>query len=207
MEIKILFSEVETDDVDKTKSHIIKILQESFDNDIISKEEYEAMDPSAKNVGKFYMNFKVHKPHDTITPETPIVSGCDSIISNIGKYVNFHMNEESTTHPSYLQVTHNFIRMIEEINRQGKLPDNALIARWDVTSIFTINSQKEGLEDTQNVLNKQKNPQISTSLEIVLSKNIFEFSDKLYQQNVGTSKGTNPAPAFANFLAKIDIKI
>ena len=208
-----MYSKVEADDEDKAKSNIIKILQEAFDNDIISKEEYEAMDPSAKNVGKFYINFKVHKSHDTIPPERPIGSGCDSTISNIGKYVDFHMNEESTTHPSYLQVTPNFIRMIEEINRQGKLPDNALIATWDVTSLFTIKPQKEGLEDTQNVLNKKNNPQIVTSflirlLEIVLSKNIFEFLDQLYKQNVGTSKGTNPAPAFANnFMAKIDIKI
>ena len=34
-----LYSKVEADDVDKAKSTIIKILQEVFDNDIISKEE------------------------------------------------------------------------------------------------------------------------------------------------------------------------
>ena len=87
------YSKVEADDVDKAKYNIIKILQEAFDNDIISKEEYEAMDQSAYNVGIFYMNFRVHKPHDTIPPERPIVSGCCSIISNIEKYVDFHINE------------------------------------------------------------------------------------------------------------------
>ena len=45
-------------------------------------------------------------------------------------------------------------------------------------------------------------------LKIVLSENILEFSDQLYKQDVGTSMGSNPAPAFANkFMAKIDIKI
>ena len=69
------------------------------------------------------------------------------------------------------------------------------------------------LDDTENVLNKRNNPNISTSflirlLEIVLSENIFKFSDQLYKQNVGTSMGTQPAPAFANnFKAKNDIKI
>ena len=171
------------------------------------------MDPSAKSVGKFYMNFKVHKPHDIIPPERPIVSGCDSITSNIGKYVDFHLNDISTTHPSYIQDTPHFIRIIEDINKKGKLPDDALIATWDVTSLFTIIPQREGLEDTENVLNKRINPHISTTfltrlLEIVLSENIFEFSDQLYKQDVGTSMGSNPAPTFAdNFMAKIDIKI
>ena len=124
------------------------------------------MAPSAKNVGKCYMNFKVHKPHDTITPERPIVSGCDSIISNFGKYVDFLMNEESTTHPSYFQDTPHFIRIIEEINRQGKLPDNTLIAIWDLTSLFIIIPQKEGLEDTQNIINKRKK---STNVTLIFN--------------------------------------
>ena len=152
------YSKVNTNHVEKVKDNITKILQEAFDNNIINKEEFDAMDPSAKSVGKFYMNFKVHKPHDIIPPERPIVSGCDSITSNIGKYVDFHLNDISTTHPSYIQDTPHFIRIIEDINKKGKLPDNALIATWDVTSLFTIIPQKEGLEDTENVLNKRINP-------------------------------------------------
>ena len=207
------YSKVDTHHVEKVKTKITKILQEAFDNDILTNEEYEAMNPNAKNVGKFYMNFKVHKPHDIIPPGRPIVSGCNSMISNIGKYVDFHINDISTAHPSYLQDTPHFIRMIENINKQGRLPDNTIIVTWDVISLYTIIPQKEGLDDTENVLNKRNNPNISTSflirlLEIVLSENIFEFSDQLYKQNVGTSMGTHPAPAFANnFMAKIDIKI
>ena len=45
-------------------------------------------------------------------------------------------------------------------------------------------------------------------MEVVLKDSIFQFSDKFYKQNVGTSMGSNPAPSFANnFMAKIYKKI
>ena len=70
------------------------------------------MHSDGKSVVKFYMNFKVQKAHDQIPPERPIVSGCKYITSNIGKYVEFHLNEVSTMHPSYLQDTPDLIRKI-----------------------------------------------------------------------------------------------
>ena len=85
-----------------------------------------------------------------------------------------------------------------------------MIATWDVTSLFTIIPQDEGVQATREALNKREDQQVPTEflvrlLEIVLSENIFEFADELYKQNIGTSMGTNPAPPFANnFMAKVD---
>ena len=123
------------------------------------------------------------------------------------------MNEVSTLHPSYLQDTPDFIRKIEEINRQGTLPRNAMIATWDVMSLFTIIPQAEGVQASREALNMRHDQHVPTEfivrlLEIVLSENIFEFADKLYKQDVGTSMGSRPAPPFANnFMAKIDKQI
>ena len=171
------------------------------------------MNPDKCGAGKFYLNFKVHKTHDKIPPTRPIVSQCGSVTSNIGKYVEFHINEPATAHPSYLQDTPDFIRRIEEINQKGKLPKNAMIATFDVTNLFTIIPQEEGMQLTREALNKRKNQSVPTEfivrlLDIVLSETIFQFSDQIFKQNVGTSMGSNPAPHFADiFMANIDNKI
>ena len=88
-----------------------------------------------------------------------------------------------------------------------------MITTFDVTGLFTIIPQDEGIEYTREALNKRNNPQVPTEfvirlLEIVLKDSTFMFADQEYKQNVGTSMGTNPAPPFAYiFMAKIDNKI
>ena len=204
------YSEVQPEMIEEVKEKVINILQEALDNEIISKDEHDAMNPTATSAGKFYMNFKVHKPHDKIPPERPIVSSYDSVTKNIGKFVEYHLQEVSTAHPSYLQDTPDFIRNIEEINKEGRLPENAILATFDVVSLFTIIPQDEGVECNRQALNKRTHQSVPTEfiirlLEIVLSENIFQFSEKYYKQNVGTSMGSHPAPSFANnFMAKID---
>ena len=171
------------------------------------------MNCDATYAGKFYLNFKVHKAHTNIPPERAIVSQSGSVTSNIGKYVDFHIQETSKQHDSYLEDTPDFIRRIEKINNSRILPDNAIIVTWDVMGLFTIIPQEEGLECTRNALNKRNKPDVPTEflmrlLEVVLKDSIFQFSDKFYKQNVGTSMGSNPAPSFANnFMAKIDKNI
>ena len=88
-----------------------------------------------------------------------------------------------------------------------------MLATWDVIGLFTIIPQEEGIDYTRDALNKSTNPEVPTEflirlLEVVFKDSIFQFSDKYYKQNVGTSMGTNPAPLFANlFMAKIGNKI
>ena len=99
------------------------------------------------------------------------------------------------------------------MNEKRTLPDNAIIATWDVIGLFTIIPQEEGIDYTREALNNKTNPEVPPEflirlLEVVPKNSIFQFSDKYYKQNVGTSMGTNPAPSFANiFMAKIYNKI
>ena len=67
------------------------------------------MNPDATCAGKFYLNFKVHKPHTNIPPERAIVSQSGSVTSGIGKYVDFHIQEPSKQHDSYLEDTQDLI--------------------------------------------------------------------------------------------------
>ena len=55
----------------------------------------------------------------------------------------------------------------------------------------------------QRVNSKVPSKFISRLLEIILQYSIFEFNENVYQQQIGTSMGTKPAPEYANkFLAK-----
>ena len=48
----------------EAKHKIKQFVEEGLDNEIITKQEYEARCPESKQLSKFYCNFKVHKPHE-----------------------------------------------------------------------------------------------------------------------------------------------
>ena len=104
------------------------------------------------------------------------------------------------------------------LNEQGKLPENALVATWDVEGLFTNIPHKEGLDEVRQAIqhknvNIEKTQEINIEyvvriLEVILENNIFEFDSDLYRQNVGAAMGCKPIPAYANiFMSKIDRKI
>ena len=68
-------------EIELAKEKILEILQEGKDNDWMNGDEFEAMDPTDKDPGKFYAMFKVHKEHQEgkAPPERPIISCCGSI--------------------------------------------------------------------------------------------------------------------------------
>ena len=73
---KKYFSKVEELDLERTKTKIRKVVQEVIDDEILSKEEFNAMLADDKDAAKFYCTFKVHKRHEPMTapPTRPIVS-------------------------------------------------------------------------------------------------------------------------------------
>ena len=58
------------------KQEFFSILKEALEKGYISKDKFEAMDPSDKSPGRFYELFKVHKKHQNgkTPPERPIIS-------------------------------------------------------------------------------------------------------------------------------------
>ena len=124
-------------EIELAQEKIVEILQEGRNNDWITNDEFEAMDTSSKDPGKFYAMFKVHKKHQEgkAPPERPIISCCNSITENIGHYCASKLRCISNKHDSYLQDTPDFLRHIETINNIGRLPDNAILAALDVSAL------------------------------------------------------------------------
>ena len=90
--------------IQEAQTKINRCVTEAFENKIISKGECEAMMTGDKSAGKFYCTFKVHKSHEheETPPPRPIVSGVNSITENIGLFVETHLKELATQHPTYL---------------------------------------------------------------------------------------------------------
>ena len=146
------------------------------------------MDPTERKPGKFYETFKVHKSHTPgeTTPERPIISGSGSITENISIFVEHYLKENAKSHPSFLQDTPDFLRFIEEINMEGPLPENSILASFDVTGLYTNIPQDEGLAIVSESLDNTKLPFpkefLVKLLELTLKYNIFEFNLELLGQ-------------------------
>ena len=207
---------VNENEVVKSKIEIIRVLEDALKNKLISKNEFEAMNPENKDPARFYCTFKVHKPHaeGTPPPPRPIVSGNNSITANIGLYVEHHIKRITTQHSTYLQDTSDFLRNIDKLNEANKFKANTILASIDVTALYTNIPQKEGLESLSEALNERTDKTIPSEflvklMEIVLKNNFFSFHDGIYRQDIGGAMGSNPMPSYAdNFMArKIDKKI
>ena len=96
------YSKVDDLAVGRAKLKIREVLEEGLEHGYITKHEFDAMIADDKMPGKFYSNFKVHKPD---IPVRPILSGCNSITEGIATYVEYHICQIANTHDSYLQDT------------------------------------------------------------------------------------------------------
>ena len=181
------YTKVDTNALHVAKAALKSVLEEGLGNQIITKQEFEAMDPEGTNPAKFYCTFKVHKDHEEMKapPERPIVSACGSVMEQASQFVDHHIKQHGTQHESYIEDTPDFLRHLENINNEGKLPENALLVTWNVIGLFTNIPHNEGINSVRRALNEREEPKtveqevpteyIIRILEIILENNILEF--------------------------------
>ena len=198
----------------QAKEKIKEVLDEAFDNEIINKEEHNAMNPIDKPPAKFYCTYKVHKDHEPgkAPPERPIISASGSCLENIGKYVQHHINDFGSLHETFLKDTPHFLNFINEINQNQSFPENTFLVTMDVSSLYTNIPHKEGINSLRESFFEQNEASDNSNfhkefvlrlLEILLRNNIFEFNGKLFRQLIGAAMGSSPIPNYANnFMAK-----
>ena len=176
----LYYKRVEDLELQRSQNKILNILNEALEDNIISEEEFRAMDQEEKNAAKFYCNFKIHKPHTPMTPPPPrpIISGSGSITENLGVYVEKHINFISTQHQSYIKDTPHFLRIIHKINMGPKLPKNTMIATTDLTGAYQNIPQQDGLECLHEALEERTDKTVPSDfltklMELVQTCNIF----------------------------------
>ena len=196
----------------EAQDDIQKLLEEGYNNEYITKEDFDAMKPVEKTPGKFYCTLKVHKPHseNKALPERPIISGSGSITENPSLFVEYHLKDLATKHDTFIQDTPDF----ETINQEERRPAHAVLVTLDITGLFTNIPQDDSTQTAWEALSERENKRVPTEylirlLDLIHKNNIFEFNSELYSQKIGGAMGQRHVPHTANlFLARrLDNKI
>ena len=61
------YTKVDTTVLCITEMKLVYVLEEGLDHRIITKSEYDAMDPEGKTTAKFYCTFKVNKTQEPMS--------------------------------------------------------------------------------------------------------------------------------------------
>ena len=98
------------------------------------------------------------KTHTEGWPYRHIISCRDTVIQNIGRWVEYHLKQLSRQHAAYLKDTSQFLRYIEEQNQQNapfSLQSTVLVSR-DISNYYPscdtnmcIESIKDALQNAQ----------------------------------------------------------
>ena len=159
---------------------------------------------------QLYLLPKIHKNKFPV-PGRPIVSANNSPTERISQLADYFLQPFVKSTKSYVRDTTDFINKIEELT---PVSDNAILCTIDVSSLYTNIPNQEGIQACSTQLEQNRRGQLHPSndhiihlLELVLSKNNFDFNGKHYLQTGGTAMGTKVAPSFANlFMADFEDK-
>jgi len=194
--------------VDLINNVVRKLLLNKF----ISKKQYDFLcaKPTARQ-RHFYLLPKIHKdfnkwPNPKMPEGRPIVADCGSESYEISKFIDHWLQPLATSHESYIKDTYDFVQKIRDV----QVDENDLLVTGDVTSLYTNMKIHKILESVQEAFSEapdrsRPDEEIIELLEVTLTRNDFEFDNKVFLQICGTAMGKTYAPSLANiYLRKFD---
>ena len=124
--------------------------------------------------------------------------------------MDLHLQPFVSTIDSHIDNTGHLINIL----KKTKLPTNCTLATIDVSALYLNIPHNEGIQAVRNRL-YTNNPNLddiplptgtmTDLLNIILTRNHFQFAGKMYHQVQGTAMGTKMAPAYANiFMAELE---
>ena len=139
------------------------------------------------------------------------VSDFNSPTENLAKYLTHYLQPLTEILPSHIKDSKHFLQILETID---KIPNNAILATADVTSLYTNIPHEDGIEAIaqhyahwSHILPQHslKSEVIKIILHFILKHSNFLFQDQHFIQNTGTSMGGRYAPPYATiFMGKIE---
>ena len=163
-----------------------KLVKETI-QDLISKQDLPV---TAKNLiittprtSRICFKPKIHKPNN---PGRPIVSACSCPTELISSYLDKIMVPIVKSLPSYIKDTNHALKIFRDFNFSG---ENKLIFSMDITSLYTVIPNNEGLLALKFYFDQRstKEPSSETLLrlaELVFTLNCFSFSNNYYQNTL-----------------------
>ncbi|CAJ0948182.1 unnamed protein product [Ranitomeya imitator] len=179
------------------------ILENAVHKQIIDQDLYDFLTIKFPVTPVIYTLPKIHK--SLVHPlGRPIVSGCGSIFSNIGIFLDKILNPIAGCAESFVRDTTDFLEKISGIEVFGEV----ILASFDVTSLYTLIDHAQGLAAVNKKLltthhSSEARSFVIQLLELVLTRNHFLFGDTFNLQLRGTAMGVNMAPAYANIVMNV----
>ena len=200
------YNKIDHDPTPETSSKISQILLKMKQENHISEKNFEFLNPTDCQEGKFYLLPKIHKKG---IPGRPICSSVNHPTARISQFVDAHIRDYVPKTASYIRDTQDFITKLKEID---SVPEGAILATLDVTSLYTNIPNQEGIVAVADKLRSDPKKQgiakyILDLLKLVLHNMYFQFNGDHYIQIGGTAMGTALAPNYANlFMDKFETK-
>ena len=126
-------------------------------------------------------------------PGIPIVSANDCPTERISQFVDHFIQPLLPKLKSYVKDSGQFLWILDNLN----LPQDAILCKLDVTSLYTNIPNEQGIQAIKYSLFTNRDPvenptntSIYELLRLVLTSINFEFDNKRYFQIGGTSMGT-----------------
>lgn len=207
---KSIYEEINSDPTIPLTNAINQYVSKMYDKSIIDSITRDYLRFTEGNIPRTQQLYFLKKIHKNPIAVRPIVSGCGGPTEKISQFIDLHLQPFIPTIHSYVKDSGHIIQILE----QTKIPTNCTLATIDVKALYLNIPHKEGIQAVINRL-YNNNPQsdavpippntMSDLLKIVLTKNYFQFSDRMYHQIQGTAMGTKMAPAYANlFMADLE---
>ena len=135
------------------------------------------------------------------------MSACGSLTENVSAFLDGILKPHMEPLPSYIKDTTDFITKIRQLPPLSK---DSFLVILDVGSLYSNVPHNEGIEACQCFMRNGCKPErsiqsISKLIELVLTRNHFQFNNTNYIQKLGTAMGTSMAPANASlFMGKFE---
>jgi hypothetical protein len=134
---------------------------------------------------------KVHKKPIKLRPVVSCVNSFTSVFSN---WLDYRMKQLLHLIPSYIMDSRDLLKELRSLT----IPNCAKLFTTDATAMYTNITLEYGLEALGNLIPPHlPSALFLTTLEIVMSNNIFTFGDTFWRQLHGTAMGTPAAPLYS----------
>jgi hypothetical protein len=193
------YKPIHKDITEETQKMVNDVLKKIYIAGEMNKQTWDFLEGNDKNVKtpQLYLLPKIHKP---IITGRPIIAGIGGPLEKISTFVDYFLKPIVTQQPTYVKDTSDFIKKIEQTN----IPEHAILVTADIESMYTniphlnaLESVKKALHANANIKYKICRPSIQhliDLLELLLTRNTFQFNSENYIQTCGCPMGQPASP-------------
>ena len=184
------YNKLDSDPTLKHNMEVKKILDEMLARNEIDITCYNYLYNEKPRTPRFYLLPKIHKGKIP-PPGRPIVSANNSPTERISAFVDYFLQPTIPKQQSYVKDTTHLLQKLRNIKN---IPPGTLLVSLDVSSLYTNIPNKEAIRSIAKTLAKYRkkalhptNQSIIQLLELVLTRNNFEYNGEHFIQVAGTS--------------------